>query len=210
MLFRRVNPFTTKLGYYIWTSQQVISYWEIWVEGIVFNSCKDFPAHGTFIDIGASYGIVGFIARKLWPHATIIGFEPQPSLANCCRSLAVYSQFHECALCGLALGRTILKSARTEDGFLASGSTESNDKFWNDGEKIAVDGRELDSFHIVPDFVKIDVDGAEPGVVFGGLKTLRGCKVLCECLGTEKEIANLLKCNPVKQSQVDYLFQPQL
>jgi len=84
---------------------------------------------------------------------------------------------------------------RSIDDFFNSKTLGRN---WNPSHlhvrKIEVKGTPLDSFELNPDFIKIDVEGAEEDVIIGAIKTLRAYKpiLFIECNSSFVRISNTL------------------
>lgn len=210
LLFRgRFDPFIAKEGYKIENNQQLYCYFDFAWEAIVFRGgwSKRLPENPTILDIGANYGTFGWLCRKRWPKAVIIGFEPMPKLARFCEQLKCYDQIHSVGLAEgngnatLFLDRSLgLTASLGGNGLLELSS-----------EKLEVQTKKLDDFSLKPDFIKMDVDGGELKTIIGGFKTFKNCPLsVMECVGSQRHrtIQDILqkKCKKLYVLSHEYLF----
>ena len=131
---------------------------------------------GTYIDVGANYGTYALHVAQV-PNVRVIAVEPQPDLAEALRRSRDVNGFRELEVVEAALG------AESGTAVLALGDGSGSaslrhDRFSPDARKITVAMRTLDQLCRdlnVTDIrcVKLDVEGAEAGVVRGGIDTLR-------------------------------------
>ncbi|MFO1476487.1 MAG: FkbM family methyltransferase [Verrucomicrobiota bacterium] len=204
LLFKgHFTPFLTKEGYRIENKQQLYCYFDFAWEAIVFRGgwTETLPENATILDVGANYGTFGWLCRKRWPKATIIGFEPMPELAKYCEKLGCYNQVHPVAL-SLEPGTATLH-IDTSLGLTAS--LGGNKLLDYKSSEMQVEVKRLDDFGLKPDFMKVDVDGGELQLILGGYKTFKHCpKSVIECTGSQrhKTVADLLQ----KKSRMLYFF----
>lgn len=135
----------------------------------------------TFYDVGANIGFFSLLAARLvGPKGKIISFEPLPANLVNLRENVKRNQFLNVQILPCALGATneeqiFQVSERPTWGKLKSvGHHDSPAKYLSD---IKVQVRRLDDLVIdgvtpPPDFVKIDVEGAEIEVIEGARETL--------------------------------------
>jgi len=159
----------------------------------------------TFYDIGANVGLYGFMFKNLVPRATVLLFEPDVSNAKLIRrTLGKYprddirlieaavsdregtSVFYEDTLSGAA--GTLQLDAR--GGFVST-------HYHVLPSKITVKTVTLDRTvlrHGVPDFIKIDVEGAELGVFEGASNLIATAHpaIMFECDSRDEKIMDML------------------
>jgi FkbM family methyltransferase len=166
------------------------SFWIGQFETGVQNAFGEFIPPGAVVyDIGAHAGFFTLIASRLTgPSGRVFAFDPNPECAASIRE--------QIELNGLANCEVEEKAVGDEDGQVG---------FRHDGalSRIDVEGTcvvpivTLDAFarsHPRPDFVKIDVEGAEVAVLRGA-RTIMGVTFLIEIHGenTRTEVVSLLK-----------------
>jgi FkbM family methyltransferase len=165
------------------------------------------PPGGTVVDVGANSGQSAMSFAVLDPTARIVSFEANPGLdrelRRVRRRLGSRFEFHSCALADAA-GRMVLhvpKVGSVEitgeasfDAGLASTAGGRVDGI-TETRSIEVDVRTLDSFHLDPTVVKIDVQGMSVPVLRGMTETLaRSRPLLIVESGREDErVAELLE-----------------
>lgn len=203
-LTRHFSPFVTQQGYNIDTVQQLVSWWELAHEQKLFRGWDHLIKEGSmFLDIGANFGIFGFMCRRKWPKCKLIAIEPHPKTAQYCRDLGIYDQVIQCAVSDKP--GTITLHMADGDGF--TGSTHPCYRCF---EEISVDARRLDDLGLFPEFIKMDIDGAEIDAINGGLKTFRqarGCVVETVYPERVREIQALLN-KPFRRqvTSIDYVY----
>lgn len=130
------------------------------------------------LDIGCHVGEMLDIMLDLAPQGLHQGFEPIPYLhANLVEKYGSHTNIHRVALSNTN-GETefnVVKNAPAYSGLKRRAYRVENP----DIEKIKVNTQRLDD--LIPtdsrvDFVKIDVEGGEYGVLEGGLETFKRCK----------------------------------
>jgi FkbM family methyltransferase len=154
-----------------------------------------------FYDVGANVGFFSLLAARLiGPEGKVISFEPLPDNLLNLRENVKRNQFRNVQILPLALGaaneeEVFQVSERPTWGKLKSVGSEPPDKYLSD---IKVSVRRLDdliSEGVIqpPDFVKIDVEGAEVDVVEGAKETLAlyGPTLIIELHGTGNLLTQL-------------------
>jgi FkbM family methyltransferase len=203
---RKFKPFTI-FDYRVENAQQLICWFELFWEGTLFRGWPlMMPRRPTILDIGANYGVFGYIARQRFPGAKIIGFEAHPELAKYCRELGCYDGVFEVALADQKGAGTLFMD-RTEGGF--TGNIGDSRQFIYGSERVSVAMERLDEFRIASDFVKLDVDGSELLVLAGGRKTLRQAGALTvECGDRWRALSVALQTGKQYRriGAMDYLF----
>jgi FkbM family methyltransferase len=162
------------------------------------------PARPTILDIGANYGVMGWLYRRRWPRATIIGIEPIKEAAECCLASDVYDDVQTVGLSNRA-GDTTLHLTKSR-GVTAS----MNSGYYNEETRtiktVLLDDILKDTRF---DFIKCDVDGAELMVVEGGIKHFKECgAAVIECASgaVAQNIARLIGKEAEHLDGEDYLF----
>ena len=208
LLKGKFDPFFTKEDY-DWKIPQLYCYWDFAWEAIVFRGgwMDRMPEKPVLLDIGANYGIFGWLCRKRWPKATIIGFEPIPELASYCEGLKCYDRVFP-----LALSENNGTATLFLDYSLGlTASLGGNELLNYTSAQIQVETKKLDELDLRPDFMKVDVDGSELKTIKGGVKTFGRCSFsVIECTGKDrpKAVQDLLqkKCKKLYVLGLDYLF----
>jgi FkbM family methyltransferase len=145
-----------------------------------------------YLDIGANYGQSISDISLMISNPRIVAFEPNPSACRHLLSLVTSSRrlhVHNCALsqtpgsltlyiptcCGVILHQnaslTPIDIASLTEALVASGLAFAKDHPISI-QAHDVDVRKLDDFSLLPDFVKIDVEGHELDVLKGGIETI--------------------------------------
>ena len=133
-----------------------------------------------FYDVGANVGFFSLLAARLvGPKGRVISFEPLPDNLVNLRENMKRNQFLNVQILPFALGATneeqiFQVSERPTWGKLKSVGNDAPDKYLSD-IKVAVrrlDDLVSDGVIPPPDFVKIDVEGAEVEVIEGAQQTL--------------------------------------
>jgi FkbM family methyltransferase len=210
LLFKgKFDPFLTREGYKVENNQQLYCYFDFSWEAIVFRGGwpTQLPDCPTILDIGANYGTFGWLCRKRWPKATIVGFEPIPKLARFCEELKCYDQVHAVALAEADSTATLF----LDYSLGLTASLGGNELLDYRSEKLNVQVKRLDEFSMKPDFIKVDVDGGELKAIMGGLKTFKNCPLsVMECTGGQrhKTVRDILqkKCKKLYMLSGEYLF----
>ena len=126
-------------------------------------------ADETFVDIGAHIGSVVAEVRYTCPSARIIAFEAIPEKVSKLRNKFPDVTFHSCAL-SEDEGEASFYIDLDKSGYSSLDGTHGNKR------EIRVEKRRLDSLLDVANMIKIDVEGAELGVLRGGEKLIARCR----------------------------------
>lgn len=144
---------------------------------LVHRLCK--PG-GTFVDIGAQYGAVFGPAHQNDPSIKVIAFEADPQKADALRVSYPYAQ-----VIGLAVGETP-GQATFYLNLEASGFNSLVPSEDPKLRRISVEVVRLDDVipETRPDVIKIDVEGAELGVLRGGTRVIGTSRpvIMFECV----------------------------
>lgn len=137
------------------------------------------PSTSLIIDIGANAGVMALVMAAAG-NARVIAFEPLPEMRSRLeQNVALNAWTDRITVRPEAIGNT--------DGtarFYPYGSTQSSLQPQSETDfYIEVPTRRLDTLDLNPEVVKIDVEGAELGVLDGSLETLRRSQpvVILEC-----------------------------
>ena len=145
------------------------------------------PADGVIFDIGANIGYFSLqLAKKMKFQGPICLFEPIPNLAELCRTTfrdtGVDARIFEFALSDENGSFDIFAARNGNIGW----NTLIQEKTSDDMERIHIQAHRFDDLgiNLQPDFIKIDVEGAEYKVLGGMLDSIRKWQklpvILCE------------------------------
>ena len=153
------------------------------------------------LDVGANVGYFSVLAAHLGgPEARVIGFEPNPDVADMlARSIQLNPELNitlEQAGCGEVAGVSRLHLSPEDRN---SGLSTLRDDIYPDAASVAVDVVRLDEYcaarKLRPDLMKVDVEGWEPEVLRGGgwiIDERVPSWVLCEVAPARSDPAVLL------------------
>jgi FkbM family methyltransferase len=131
-----------------------------------------FAGLASFVDVGANAGFISLCARRASPGCRIFCFEPLEGNAALCRLNnpdAVVEQS------GIGSRRGKMRLLVDAAGFMASSLRFGYDQSGKDVPLLTLDGY-FAGKGIVPDLIKIDVEGMEVEVASGGKKTIQSAK----------------------------------
>lgn len=136
---------------------------------------NDFGVKPVFFDIGASYGWYSLLFSKLYPNAKIFAFEPSPNVLEILNLNKRYNiEIIPKAVSEKSGTANFLALSLPESG-LSTLKYNHNNKIENN--VILVEIISLDDFckehNIFPDFIKIDIEGAEYDCLKGGTYLLK-------------------------------------
>lgn len=130
----------------------------------------------TFIDVGANVGFYSISVRATNPTCNVIAFECNPKVANLFIENIEINEIDNITIYPLALSDKSEKAEFYVPAFTGSGGGSLRDLHPEEGEsyKFTVDVMPLDSLSLEGiDLMKIDVEGAELGVILGGLLAIK-------------------------------------
>ncbi|MEM2522671.1 MAG: FkbM family methyltransferase [Candidatus Bathyarchaeia archaeon] len=141
----------------------------------------------TVFDVGAFTGLFTmFFARAVGKNGKVIAFEPNPSLCVRIKENLLLNKFDNVKIMQLALGREKKKEVLAFPSMIPGvGSIEEHEKArilkQRSARTIEVDVDTIDNLIAAekvptPDFIKIDVQGAELDVLIGASNTIKRCK----------------------------------
>lgn len=158
-------------------------------------------------DVGANIGIATHILHMLCPNATIHSFEPidivfevlernikKNNLDNCSKiyNFGIFSHENDTEL---FLPHFINKGDIVTYTFKKRLSDDGKSLYGDGHSMKIVKMKKLDNFtkenNLYPDFIKVDIEGAESELIKGGRETLKNCKAaLIECCKDTRELCN--------------------
>lgn len=160
--------------------------WQVYQPGVlkwVYEQAQAQDAPILF-DVGASTGVCALLAAHV-PGLHVWAFEPNPALVDILRAnLEANGIADRVTVCDFALGDRFARTKlhvptnQKQAGLAVAGGTPKRYADWRD---IPVDVWPMDAINATPTIVKIDVEGGELGVLWGGamvLQTMRPCMVL--------------------------------
>ena len=164
------------------------------------------------LDVGANVGQSIYSIARVMPKASIISFEPNPTLHETLRR--VLARFPTGRLEPVGLGTEasvetlytpvynghVFPGLSSFDREAASGWLSPSTLYGFDPARLTLREdsaaiRTLDEFDLAPDVIKIDVQGMEPAVVRGGLGTIAAHRpaIIAETVRPDSETFGLLE-----------------
>jgi len=141
--------------------------------------CRKFLTNGsTFYDIGANVGYISIELSRLFHDLRVVAFEPQPDLARILAISATLNGFKDLSVYDLMLGH----EEGVADLYIPNHSIHASLVSREKGAKklklriTALDALVQCRAIPPPDFIKIDVEGAELEVFRGATETIRDHK----------------------------------
>jgi FkbM family methyltransferase len=139
---------------------------------LITKICKP---HCTFIDVGAHIGSVISEVKHNDASVKIVAIEAIPEKADNLRRKFPFVELHGCAV-GEATGETSFFVNTKRSGYSSLGRAGSIDDKSTYEIKIRIETLDNLVSSMDVDAIKIDVEGAELGVLRGGVDTLRKCR----------------------------------
>jgi len=147
----------------------------------IHNAFKARGGRGVFLDIGANIGLYSLPLAREFPEVSIYSFEPHPRNISCFQKSVEDNHFKNVRLLPFGLSKTSAMKELYIDETDSGGHSLIESNMWNNKKKsrsIQIELRSLDEWaseiHLDRiDVVKIDVQGVEPDVFDGGMKTLK-------------------------------------
>ncbi len=138
-----------------------------------FEKLKSIDPPHHILDIGANVGEFSRALAGLFPQARIIQFEANK---NC--EPWLMNSGHEYHIIGLADRYDSFDLYMPAPNSVGTGVSfyKENTEHYSNAVSETVEVVPLDSFNLVPDFIKVDVQGAELDVINGGVKTFGHAK----------------------------------
>ncbi len=147
--------------------------WEPWIRRVCALAMKD---GGVMFDVGANAGAISNETAKACPQAIIKAFEPQIELANLVAVSARLNRIDRIEVFPVAVGdrQGTVKLHKPAHALHASlmASGEAGESVV-DVPLITLDSVVQSGQLPAPDFIKIDVEGGELGVIRGAAETIR-------------------------------------
>jgi FkbM family methyltransferase len=196
---RKVKPIKVPEGWWIESSQELLSYWDLFIEASIqgpwLYNLK------TVVDIGANYGLFCRLVWQYNPTCNIIAYEPQAKLAQKLKKWENNNfEVRQLAVSNVKDKQELNLSHEGESASL---------NLWQGGATETVEVTTLDNeLNTYIDLLKIDVDGGELNVLKGGVKLLEKVKyIIIEIVDNGTiEFLNKLGFTGVRLSLLDWYF----
>ena len=150
-----------------------------------FQAMKYVPNRHTALDVGAHVGIWTIRLAQLF--TDVIAFEPVPDHVECW--YANTKTFTNVELNELALSNKSEVVKMKQARHSGTSSLEYNPSQLRTSKEIEVPTRTLDSFNLICDFMKVDVEGHELSFLKGAVETIERCSpiIFIEILKKERK-----------------------
>jgi FkbM family methyltransferase len=164
------------------------------------------------VDVGGNIGQSVLSLYSVFPEATVVSFEPNPTVLNKLRRLTkkfprltvipngLSDQAGEAELFVPSYNGNTLTGLASFDYESAQSWLNSDSVLGFDPAKLSVSSESLplvrlDDCGLQPDFIKIDVQGLEPRVLAGGLETIRECRpvIMAETIRCDSDAHKIVK-----------------
>lgn len=147
----------------------------------IHNAFRARGGRGVFLDVGANIGLYSLPLAREFSELAIYSFEPHPRNISCFRKSIFANQFKNVHLLPFGLSKFRAMKELYIDETDSGGHSLIESNMWNNKKKsksIQIELRTLDEWageiHLERiDVLKIDVQGVEPDVFDGGMKTLK-------------------------------------
>lgn len=156
---------------------------------------------GTVFDLGCNSGfLTAWFARKVGPRGRVVAFDPFPwntvathhtALLNGCSNV-------QCETVGVAATRNTIKIPFTDSKIYAGQSDQNT----FDAELVPLD----DYKHLRPDYIKVDIEGAEREILKGATEILRQSPSAHWAFEMHNEFIEAAGCDP-EQIPRDFVEQ---
>ena len=152
-----------------------------------YESCEldillnhDFPDNLVFWDIGANVGLYSVLIASKYPNSKVVAFEPNIQVHSLLKKNMFLNKLTNVNIEGIALSNRIGKGKLlSQKSRLGAGKLDLNaDKIESEMNLIVTTGEVFLDSHpvLIPNLVKIDVEGHEPEVIQGMLEILQEYK----------------------------------
>ena len=149
-----------------------------------YESCEldillnhDFPDDLVFWDIGANVGLYSVLLASKYPNSRVVAFEPNMKVHSLLKKNLSLNKLSNIVIEEVALSKLIGKGKLlTQESRLGAGKLDLNpDKFESDMNLTVTTGKAFLKLHpeLIPNLVKIDVEGHEPEVIQGMLEVIQ-------------------------------------
>ncbi len=139
------------------------------------------PKGGVFFDVGANIGLISLFVSKFHPEAKIFSFEPGSVVSHCLKETISHNKLKNLTL----INKGVSDYTGTAEFFVDPKSTGgsslikqhegSKDKYVEKIELLSLD-EFSEKQKVVPNIIKIDVEGAEKFAVKGALNLIKNVK----------------------------------
>lgn len=159
-----------------------------------------------FFDVGANIGLISLFVKKFFPEVEVHAFEPGDATYACFSETILKNKLQKIHINKKGLSNTEGTAKFFIDPKSNGGSSLVREQF---GKAVEIDLTTIDKYvertGIVPDFIKVDVEGAEEFVLQGARETIKTHKPI---LIVESDNEKILK-NPDLWGDLfsDYTFK---
>lgn len=130
-----------------------------------------------FFDVGANIGLISLFVKKFFPEVEIHAFEPGDSTYACFSETILKNKFSKIFLNKKGVSNQEGVAKFFIDSKSNGGSSLVREQF---GETIEIDLTTIDKYvqktGVIPNFIKVDVEGAEDFVLQGARETIQNHK----------------------------------
>ncbi len=199
----RIDPAGANAGYALGTTEPLIQ--DAFAEQV--------KSGGVVWDIGANIGFYSLIASRLVGDGEVVAFEPLPSNAEAIRRNLALNRIANVKVIAIALGDSEgtadlrLHAEQTWaklDTSADTGFQEEQQVTGHVSVEVSTIDHQLQTL-TPPDFVKIDIEGAEVAALRGASRLLTEHRptIICEFHGTNQAVCDLLESHGYRLSTIE-------
>lgn len=195
-----ISEYTNRHGIFATLTHDVVfnealSIGRVYEEDMILHKILPLLKHvpnATLLDIGANIGCHSILYAKYLPTSTVLAFEPQETIFKLLQHNVIKNKLANIKLYNTAVGHKECQCTMSKmlyDGYNIEINYNSQTPFNSGGISIGENGEQInmvtiDQFNLDRcDYIKMDVEGAEPLVLLGALETIKKHKpiIVFEC-----------------------------